>query len=183
MARPSVILPRWPDALPVHTSEGCTVKKLTARDVMTTTVLTVGAGWPVSRLAEFLVEHGISGAPVVDETNAVVGVVSVTDIVRHTSLPERDAPARHRPHTYYLSSIGDRYSGEDLSAFDIRDEDDVTVREIMTQTVFEVGADTPLSKVADILITGRIHRLLVTEDGRIAGLVTALDLLSAIRGT
>ena len=157
------------------------VNKLTARDVMTTTVLTAKASWSISRLAEFLVEHDISGAPVLDDAGALVGVVSVTDIVRHASLPEREAPSRHRPHVYYMSSTGDRLSSEDLSAFDVREVDDVPVSDIMTQTVFEVGADTPVSKVADILITGRIHRLLVTEGGRIVGLVTALDLLTAIR--
>ena len=62
------------------------MKELTAKDVMTREVLAVGADWPLERLADFPVENSISGAPVTSEDGRLLGVVSVTDIVRHTSL-------------------------------------------------------------------------------------------------
>ncbi|MBZ5546075.1 MAG: CBS domain-containing protein, partial [Acidobacteriia bacterium] len=47
----------------------------------------------------------------------------------------------------------------------------------MTPTVYTVPESTPVSKLAQTMISGRIHRLLVTRRGRVVGIVTALDLL------
>ena len=41
--------------------------------------------------------------------------------------------------------------------------------------------DTPLQKVADTMIRGRIHRLLVTRGDKVTGIIAALDLLKVIR--
>jgi CBS domain-containing protein len=50
----------------------------------------------------------------------------------------------------------------------------------MTPTVFTVPENTPVSRLAKTMISGRIHRLLVTRRGRIVGIVTALDLLKLL---
>ena len=54
----------------------------TAKEVMTPDVLLAGADWTLEELAEFLVDHSISGAPVVSTEGDLLGVVSMTDIVR-----------------------------------------------------------------------------------------------------
>ncbi|MCK4543475.1 MAG: CBS domain-containing protein [Spirochaetales bacterium] len=63
------------------------MKGLTAKDVMNQNVLAVGTDWSVDYLTDFLVENGISGAPVTSEDGKLIGVVSPTDIVRHRNLP------------------------------------------------------------------------------------------------
>jgi CBS domain-containing protein len=47
-----------------------------AQDIMTRDVKTVRADAPLREAAELFTTHGISGAPVVDETGNVVGMVS-----------------------------------------------------------------------------------------------------------
>jgi CBS domain-containing protein len=55
---------------------------MTASDVMTPNPLTVALDDALSRAAELMIEHGISGLPVVDSKNRVRGIVTKTDIVR-----------------------------------------------------------------------------------------------------
>ena len=52
-----------------------------AMDVMTTEVVTVDPETSVQALAALLSERGISGVPVVDSANRVVGVVSEGDLL------------------------------------------------------------------------------------------------------
>ncbi len=52
-----------------------------ARDIMTTPVVTVTADMSIRDLAKILTEKGISGAPVVDNSGRVVGIVSEADVI------------------------------------------------------------------------------------------------------
>jgi CBS domain-containing protein len=160
------------------------VSELTAEDVMNPDVISVPDDMPIGRLAGFLISHGISGAPVTDQDEVLIGVVSLTDIVRHDGLPNKRIP-RSGSHDYYLSTdpsgLRDQYSDEDMKSFRIDTSDDVTARDIMTPTIFNVLPDTPIQEVADHMIRGRIHRQFVTSGDRVVGIITALDLLKVVR--
>lgn len=155
------------------------MKGLTAKDVMTHTVLTAQADWPIYRLAEFLIENDISGAPVTSEFGALVGVVSLTDIVRHESLPQKE-PHPHRTHDFYLPILEDQYAQEEVATFRIDGASEVTVRDIMTPMIFQVEDNTLVQQVAEKMIRGRIHRVFVTNGERVVGIITALGLLDVI---
>ncbi len=53
----------------------------TLQDVMTHPVVAVEPGTPIREVARLLVEHGVSGLPVVDADGRVVGVVSEGDLL------------------------------------------------------------------------------------------------------
>lgn len=157
--------------------------RLTAADVMTTKVLAVPTDMPITQLAEFLVNHNISGAPVVNEDEALVGVVSLTDLARHEGVPLRRKPSDDR-HDFYIRHEIDSLSDfgiEDVSAFRIDDPSGVTVNDIMTPTIFNVLEDTPIQMVADYMVRGRIHRQFVTRGNQVVGVITAMDLLRVVR--
>ena len=65
------------------------MEKLTAKDIMNREVLTVNAELSLQGLAEFLFHNSISGAPVISKNGKLIGAVSVTDIIRHETLPEK----------------------------------------------------------------------------------------------
>jgi CBS domain-containing protein len=68
------------------------------REVMSPLPVTVRPDWPVRRALELLVEHGISGLPVVDAQDRIVGVVSEKDLLRLFSdgIPESVAAVMTR---------------------------------------------------------------------------------------
>jgi predicted transcriptional regulator len=116
-----------------------------AADVMNPQVLAVRPEMTVEKLAAYLTENQITGAPVLDHNRRLVGVVSQTDIA---------------------ASRGD-------TATEV-------VRDIMTPAAYTVPHDTPVADLARTMVTGRVHRLLVTRDGHVVGIVTSLDLLKAL---
>ena len=54
------------------------------------------------------------------------------------------------------------------------------VRDVMTPTVYGVSEDTPVAEIAEMMVQGRIHRVFVTRDGEVVGVVSALDLLDLL---
>ncbi len=153
---------------------------LTAEDLMTKDVLTSKADWSIDQLADFFVDNGISGAPVLSAEGRLVGVVSSTDLVRQQSLPtlDGDAPLAH---PYYVDALEGSFSPQELSRLSVHEDSSVSVRDIMTPMVFTVFSSTSVQDVAETMLKGRIHRVFVTEDDRLIGVISALDLLGLVR--
>ena len=156
------------------------VRKMTVSDVMRSEVLAVEAGWSLDQLADFLVDKGISGAPVTAAGGQLIGVVSLTDIVRQSRLPDQGAD-RDDTHDVYLYELERRMDRDELRELHVQYEEQVQVLDIMTPMIFSVSEDTSVQEVADTMLKGRIHRVFVTRDGKLTGIVTALDMLQVIR--
>jgi len=154
------------------------MKNLTANHIMNQEVLAVEAAWSIERLSEFLMENSISGAPVQSKEGNLIGVVSLTDIVQYDTQSEKDP---QWPHDYYLHSLERQFAREEVSAFHIEAEPIKTVRAIMTPMVFQVAEDTPVQQVAEIMIKNRIHRVFVTRDEKVVGIISTPDMLKVIR--
>jgi CBS domain-containing protein len=149
---------------------------------MTRDVLLARADWSVGDLAAFLVQHSISGAPVVEADGRPVGVVSLTDLARDA----RSARATPRqlppqPHDFYRRALEWVVGHDDAAGVRFAVDSRTTVRDLMTPAVFSVPPDTPVQEVADTLIRGRIHRVFVLEDEKIVGVISAMDMLPLIR--
>ncbi|MEO8198266.1 MAG: CBS domain-containing protein [Thermoanaerobaculia bacterium] len=154
------------------------MRELVAKDVMNTELLTVPADMTVAELAEFLIENEISGVPVEDVEGRLVGVVSLSDIAR--SLTGRDeAVLTHTDKEYYLSSWEERFNAEDLAGLRIAESDE-TVGEIMTPSILAVDEELPIARVAAKMIDARVHRLLVTRDRKVVGILSTTDLLGLL---
>jgi CBS domain-containing protein len=149
--------------------------KLTVKDVMNENVLYVREDMTVRELAAFLAENEITGAPVLNAAGRMTGVVSVTDVAENEAKDERAGVDRAHA-DYYVRGWEDKMNPEDLRGLQLLDED-VLVRDIMTPTVYTVPENTPVGEVARTMVAGRIHRLLVTREERVVGIVTTLDLL------
>ena len=150
---------------------------LTAADILTSPVLTVPEDWPVQRLARLLVDNGVSGVPVTSKAGEVVGVVSMTDIVRHGTLPARHDDPPGTPE-YFVGGVAAEYLRE-MDGFDV--EDPLTVGELMTPMLFEVPETATVQEIADMMVRGGIHRVLVTSRRKLVGIVSALDILKVVR--
>ncbi|MBN1625513.1 MAG: CBS domain-containing protein [Deltaproteobacteria bacterium] len=153
---------------------------LTARDIMNQDVLSVGMDWSVDQLSDFLVEHSISGAPVISEDGKLRGVVSLMDLVRYRSMPAMESK-EDEPHEYYIHTSELNYSNEEIKSFHLDTESLITVEDIMTHRTFEVGEETKVRDVADVMIRGNIHRVLVTRNAALVGIITTMDMLRIIR--
>jgi CBS domain-containing protein len=143
-----------------------------AEDIMNPDVLTVRRGMTVRELATFLAENDISGVPVLDERERLVGVVSVTDIAS-LDRPPVDSGG---PHHYYLRTFETKLGLGELQDLGL-DAHDLLVGDIMTPAVFTVDPDTPVSSIAQTMLDEHIHRVMVTRGHRVLGIISSLDLL------
>ena len=163
-----------------QTGKAATKAKVTAREVMNPAVETVRDDLTVQELAAFLTEKEITGAPVVNERGKLVGVVSAMDIVENAAEGADFVPAgENGPHV--RQDVRENINPGDLRRMHVENSG-LQVREIMTPTVFTVPEDTPVEKIAQTMISGRVNRLLVTRRGRMVGIVTTLDLLKLLVG-
>ena len=143
-------------------------------------VISVEEDLSVHELANFFTEKMISGAPVVNKDGKLVGVVSLSDIVRNDE--RRTAIVNDKQESdYYLSGWEDNLNSDEIQELHLEEDDSLTVRNIMTPLIFKVKETELISAMSDIMIGGRIHRLLVTRDEKVVGIITTLDMLKAIR--
>jgi len=154
------------------------VKWNKAKDLMSTDVKTVDADWPLNRVAEFLFEHDISGAPVVRDSE-LLGVISLTDLARHNSTPGETVASKEPP-VFYRSESSYAYSREDLESFHTTSGDETTAADAMTPEVYDVSEHTSIQQIAQVMLRSRIHRVFVTERDQIRGIITAHDMLRVV---
>jgi CBS domain-containing protein len=147
-----------------------------AMDVMTTDVITVDPETTVQALATLLAERGISGAPVVDASGRLVGIVSEGDLLHRA---ETGTARRHRERrrSWWL----DHFAAE--LARDYVKSHGRTVKDIMTRDVVTVTEDTDLGEVAALLEAKRIKRVPVTRDGKVIGIISRANLVRALAST
>lgn len=156
----------------------------TVADIMQRDVATIAPDASLRELTLFLADRGISGAPVVSEDGALLGVVSASDVVRRAAvdgtlaIPEEDlAPATGA--AFHVPGEPD-WAVVDWARVDAPAQDRLTVAEIMTPVGFGVSPDASIREIADFLVRGRIHRALVMDGPTMVGLVTTMDVLRAV---
>ncbi len=147
-----------------------------AKDLMTTDVKSVDAEWPVNRVAQFLIDHEISGAPVVKD-GTLIGVISLTDLARHNST---SGASSERPASFYRAELETTYAEEEVDQLRVSDGGETTAEHVMTPQVYDVSRHTSLKQVAQVMYRGGIHRVFVTENGQIQGVISSLDMLRLV---
>jgi CBS domain-containing protein len=142
----------------------------TVEQVMTRDVITVTTDTPVGEVARILVEHSISGLPVVDADGRVVGVVSEGDIlVREAG---HAAPSR-RPLARLFGVGREAKAAQEKIVAE-------TAGELMTSPAMTLEAYRTLRAAAEIMTANKVNRLpVVDEDGKLLGIVSRADLVRA----
>ena len=135
-------------------------------ELMTPDPVAVGPETPLKDVAAILLEHRISGVPVIGERLEVLGVVSEADIIAKAAGPDTDGP---RIISWLL---GDRHV--DAQKITAR-----TAAEAMGSPAITVGAADTVAEAARLMTEHGIKRLPVVEDGTLIGIVTRTDLVRA----
>jgi CBS domain-containing protein len=137
---------------------------------MTPDVITVPPETPVLAIARLLADRGISAVPVVDAQGQAVGVVTDADLIRRLA-GEVDKPAG------WFAGL---FSNQERDAERYARTHGVTARDVMTSDLVAVDPDTLASAVAHLMEDRGIRRVLVTQEGRLKGIVSRADLLRAL---
>jgi CBS domain-containing protein len=128
--------------------------------------ITVRPDMPFLEIQRLFVQAHIGGAPVVGADGRVEGMITSSDLLRAL----------------------DELCDEDLDADEPEDEEalldrlaSITAREVETPEAIWVSPDASLRDVAQRMRDEGVHRVLVGDDGKLAGILTAFDLLEAVK--
>ncbi|MDO6441137.1 MULTISPECIES: HPP family protein [unclassified Marinobacter] len=146
-----------------------------AFEIMTPSIKAVPQSWTMDRLARFLTDNEITGSPVTDESGEIVGIATLKDITEFrwnakqseadNELTEEDQQEARRLRMVLFEEMG---------------KVPVEVRDIMTPIVLSVDEITPVRDIAEIMMREHLHRIFVTRDSKITGIVTTYDMLKVI---
>ncbi len=141
-----------------------------AKDIMTPNDITIAPSLGDEEIAQLLLSCNISGVPVVDAEDRLIGLVSEGDLLRR----REGGMERHRSWWLSLLASPEERAREFVKTRGRRAED------VMTRKVVTVTADTPAGEIARILERRRIKRVPVVEDGKIVGIVSRANLLHGL---
>lgn len=122
---------------------------IVAENLMSTDVLTVREDEKIAELLDVLVGEHLHGAPVLDQSGKLVGVVSQQDV--------------------FFSALTENGGAQPT-----------TVREIMTSPAVSATRDTSVTALCRMMYKLRIHRVPIVDDGAVIGIVSSLDICSAV---
>ncbi|MDG1277302.1 MAG: CBS domain-containing protein [Algoriphagus sp.] len=127
------------------------IQNITVRDHMSTKLITFKEDDTIDQVMEALTKKKISGAPVVDHSGALVGIISEVDCLREI--------------------IKGKYSN--TPKFPTK------VSEHMTKDVITLSPDLSLFDAAQKFLELRIRRFPVLKDGKLVGQISLSDVIRA----
>ena len=150
-------------------------------ELMETDLIVTTPDTTLHELDELLSMHGISGAPVVDDEGHLVGIISQSDVVRVLYEQQERAVEVSQylmnPFPIPMPSI------QAISIDRAKVLDNLlrcSVREVMTDVPVVVSPDDHVRDAAQKMIDALVHRVLVTKDEELVGLLSALDLAQLV---
>ncbi len=157
-------------------ARGTPIHKLRARDVMTEDVVSVDSGMAAREAALHLKRNKITGGPVIDAEMNVVGVISMSDLL----FPSTSEGGPKRSDSRFLTSSNRQLLAEAEKNGHLDALEGLTVADLMTKDLISVTSNTPIYRVAESMLTWRVHRVVIIDNRRLAGIVSVTDLLRAL---
>ena len=141
-----------------------------AKDVMTSTVISVQPNATILQAARHMLQHHISGLPVIDKGGEIVGILSEGDFLRRQETGTGHKRSRWLEFLMGPGRLAVEYSHSHGSK----------VSEVMTTNVYTVTEDAPLEDIVELMERRRIKRVPVMRGKKVVGMVTRSNLMHAM---
>jgi len=143
-------------------------REVTVGEIMTREVVSVQTNTPLAEVAEVMGQRGISGVPVLDEHQKVVGVVSEKDFLRGMGVKESQN---------FMTLVASCLRTKGCVALPIKKQ---TAGDLMSAPALTVSPETRIRDLAELFTERLINRAPVTDAaGLVVGIVTRGDLIRA----
>jgi len=140
-----------------------------AKDVMTAEVATVSPDNSVRQAAKLMLNHHVSGLPVIDDAGRLVGIISEGDLLRRSELGFGT----------FATQEGPRPTSDEQARAYVKGNA-WRVADVMSRDLVVVDEETPLSRVATLMDEHAVKRLPVVHGAALVGVVSRADLLRAV---
>ena len=143
------------------------ILSLQVGDVMASEPITIDLSASMEDVAKIFASHGLHSAPVVDENDKCVGIITASDFVKRSQIY---SAAEGEPHELVRNE----------EAMQLESKSYDSVSDCMTQGVQAITRTTPLIKAARVMTEAHLHVLPVIEEHRPVGIVSNLDVVAAL---
>lgn len=139
------------------------------RSVLEKNVITLRENTTYEEAAKILHDSEISGAPVLDEKNDLVGILSEKDLLKVLF-----------PYYASFSTNPESYLDFEERENKIKEVRDKPISNFMAKKVISVDPETPIIKAAGTMLARGFHLLPVVENGKLIGIVSRENIYRAI---
>jgi CBS domain-containing protein len=152
--------------------------KVSVRDVMQKDLVVLEMSHPIQRAIEMFEDYGISGAPVIDETESLCGVLTASDLL---------------PVSTAITAAVSVRSSNSSESDELTEEESTTVHDFspavagrgrvgdwMTPEILTVGPDATLGEVCCLMDRETVHRVFVADGKRLLGVVSTSDVVQYV---
>lgn len=146
---------------------------LTAKDIMTKDVITVTPETSIEDLSALLVEHAISGVPVVDSSGALYGIITENDLINQNKRLHIPTVVSFLDAAIYLESS--KKFEQEVKRLAATKVGDICERKVVT-----ISEDTSLQDIATTMAEKKVHLLPVLKEGTVVGIVGKRDVVRAM---
>ncbi|MCL5961905.1 MAG: CBS domain-containing protein [Chloroflexi bacterium] len=139
-------------------------------EIMTKNVMAAEPDDKVVDVAKVMLKNGISGVPVVDESNRVIGIITEADLVVRNAYVHFPTFLQILDSRIYLQSP--RHFEEEL-----RRALGTTAADVMTREVHTIDADAEVRALATLMVEEKVNPVPVTHEGKLVGIVSRADII------
>ena len=146
---------------------------LTAKDIMTTEVITISPETEVAQTAKLLLTNRINGLPVVNEAGELVGILCQSDLI----IQQKNIPI---PSLFTLLDGFIPLTSSKKLDKEVEKIAATTAADAMTANPVTVNPDTGIEKVAALMVEKNYHTLPVMDGDKLVGIVGKEDVLKTL---
>jgi CBS domain-containing protein len=148
-------------------------------EVMTKKVVTLKLSQTISEAVEELAEHGISGAPVVDDSGNMVGMITEKDILNALKTKSKTVEMVYPSLSVLSVAFVEKDSiKETMEAF--TEIANMKVADIMIADILFAEKGTDLASVVEVMSKKGINRLPIMDSGKLVGIVSRADIIKGL---
>jgi CBS domain-containing protein len=148
------------------------------KDIMTKNVIACSPDTPIKEAARLMYLNGLTGIPVLNEKDEVVGIITEYDLIRiedHLHLPVTFA---------FLGSIvalDNPLNGDEVEK-QLKKLMATKVEELMTKDVVTISPEAAIEDAAELFLHKKVNPVPVVENGKLVGIISRADVVKVIAG-
>ncbi len=147
-------------------------------EVMTPTVIKLRKGTTLCEATTLMSKNGISGAPVVDEEDRLVGILCESDILEFAA--SKEGVGLEVRSLSFVALPYERIVRDEELCQRYKRVGDTKVEDAMNDEVVTIDVDETVEKALDTMVRMNFNRLPVTKDGKLVGMIARQDVLIAL---
>ena len=145
------------------------MQSVKAKDIMTKKVISVNKQTSAKEIAEVMARHSVSGIPVIDDDEQVVGIISENDFLSRMGKKEVKS---------FMNIIARCLENKGCLAVPIRNQN---AEDIMTSPVITASEEMPVSDIVDLFAEKNINRVpIISQEMKLIGIVSRADALQTV---